>query len=101
MEIFQWIGYAVSMIWILIYLLLTNGVAFALMGSDKARARKGRWRIPERHLFMSGFLGGGPGLWLGMKTFRHKTMHPSFRYGAPLISLLNVAALVAFIHLFG
>ncbi|GGA31625.1 hypothetical protein GCM10007416_00170 [Kroppenstedtia guangzhouensis] len=101
MEIFQWIVYPVFMMWILVYLLLINGVTFVLMGSDKARARKGRWRIPERHLFLSGFLGGGPGLWLGMKYFRHKTMHPSFRYGAPLITLWNVSSFVAFTYFYG
>ncbi|MFD1426781.1 DUF1294 domain-containing protein [Kroppenstedtia sanguinis] len=87
--------------WILIYLLVINGVAFAWMGSDKARAKKGRWRIPERRLFMSGFLGGGLGLWVGMKTFRHKTMHSTFRYGVPLLILWNGIAGIVLVGLFG
>lgn len=77
--------------WILIiYLSTINLFAFTLMGIDKERARKGAWRIPEKHLFLSVILGGSVGGILGMRFFRHKTKHWYFKYGFPLIFLLQV-----------
>lgn len=69
----------------LVYLLLINAVAFALMLADKQKAIRGRWRIPERTLILSAALGGSIGALLGMYTFRHKTRHPKFTFGIPAI----------------
>lgn len=69
-----------------------NLLAFALMGIDKRRARKGRWRIPERTLFLAAFLGGSVGAIAGMWTFHHKTKHWYFVYGMPLILLAQLAS---------
>ncbi len=79
----------------LLWLLVWNFVAFALMGVDKAKARQGRWRIPEKTLFLSAILGGSVGAMLGMSLFRHKTQHRSFRLGMPLILGLQVLGLLA------
>lgn len=77
--------------WILIiYLSTINLFAFTLMGIDKEKARRGAWRIPEKHLFLSVILGGSIGGILGMRFFRHKTKHWYFKYGFPLIFLLQV-----------
>ena len=35
--------------WILAYLLLINLVGFALMGIDKSKAIRHKWRIPEKN----------------------------------------------------
>ncbi|MBR5576225.1 MAG: DUF1294 domain-containing protein [Bacteroidaceae bacterium] len=35
-------------------------------------------------------IGGSIGAWLGMKAWHHKTMHKKFRYGLPLIILLQL-----------
>ena len=69
-----------------------NCIAFALMGIDKDKARKGAWRIPEKSLFLSAILGGSIGAILGMQTFRHKTQHWYFKYGMPLILILQIVA---------
>lgn len=69
----------------LAYLLLINALAFALMLADKGRARKNRWRIPERTLILTAALGGSVGALLGMYTFRHKTRHLKFTLGIPAI----------------
>ena len=45
----------------LLYLLLINAAAFVLMLADKVKARKNRWRIPERTLIGSALLGGSIG----------------------------------------
>ena len=75
------------------YLLVVNLWAFALMWFDKRRAnQKGARRIRERTLFLSALLGGGPGAFLGMWIFRHKTKHWYFVVGIPLIAIAEAAA---------
>ena len=74
-----------------IYLLVINLVLFAMMGIDKYKARKGLWRIPEKTLFVTAILGGSIGGILGMKLFRHKTLHNSFRFGFPAILIAQLA----------
>lgn len=73
-----------------LYLLIINVVGFALMGIDKNRAKCGEWRIPEKTLFTCALLGGSLGTTLGMSTFRHKTKHWYFKYGMPLILVVQV-----------
>ena len=68
-----------------LYLLLINAAAFLLMLADKRKARKNRWRIPERTLILTALLGGSIGALLGMYTFRHKTRHLKFTLGIPAI----------------
>jgi uncharacterized membrane protein YsdA (DUF1294 family) len=75
-----------------------NLLLFALMGVDKARARKGARRIPEATLFLLAMLGGSLGGICSMYAFRHKTLHRSFRLGFPLILLCQLA-LAAFLYL--
>ena len=75
-----------------LYLLLINALAFVLMLADKQKARKNRWRIPERTLMLTAALGGSVGAWLGMYTFRHKTRHIKFTLGIPAILILQLAA---------
>ena len=75
---------------ILIYLAAVNGIAFLLCGIDKWKARRERWRIPEKTLFLSAILGGSVGFLLGMPLFRHKTKHKSFTIGIPLILALQI-----------
>lgn len=72
------------------YLLLINLIAFALMGLDKGRARRGQWRVSEKALFLPAILGGSVGAVLGMRLFHHKTRHWYFRYGLPALLLLQV-----------
>ncbi len=56
-----------------IYMAGMSLAAFLLYGSDKLRAAKHRWRIPERVLLGAGLLGGAAGALLGMRLFHHKT----------------------------
>lgn len=80
----------------LIYLAGINIVAFVVYGADKARARKNRWRIPEKTLFLLAIAGGSVGAWLGMQYFRHKTQHIQFKIGIPLIFLVQLAGVLYF-----
>lgn len=73
-----------------VYILLINLAGFIMMGIDKDRAKRGAWRIPEKTLFTCALLGGSFGTTLGMSTFRHKTKHWYFKYGMPLIFVVQV-----------
>lgn len=73
-----------------IYLVLISMVAFVMMGIDKHRARRHRWRIPERTLFLTAVLGGSPGAILGMLLFRHKTRHKLFSIGLPAVLIVQL-----------
>lgn len=76
-----------------LYLLLVNVAAFLVMGLDKRRAKRDKWRISEKALFLPAVLGGALGGVLGMRTFRHKTKHWYFRFGFPLLLALQVVLL--------
>ena len=73
------------------WFLLWSLVAFIAMGTDKRRARRGLWRVPEATLFLFALLGGALGATLGMHICHHKTKHWHFRWGLPLILLAQVA----------
>lgn len=77
------------------YLTIINAVGFAFMFVDKRRARKRRWRIPEATLMGIAAIGGSVGSLLGMYLFRHKTRHPKFTIGIPVILALQIAAAIA------
>ena len=79
---------------ILGYLLAINIATFFLYGIDKYKARKGRWRISEATLLMMAVIGGSIGAWAGMRLWHHKTMHKKFKYGIPIIIILQVALAV-------
>ena len=74
-----------------LYLLAANLAAFFLMGIDKRRSRRGKWRVSERTLFLPAVLGGALGGMLGMRLFHHKTRHWYFRWGYPLLLILQLA----------
>lgn len=77
---------------LLAYLLIINAAGLLLMLTDKWKARKNRRRIPEATLITVAALGGSTGILLGMYLFRHKTLHPKFTLGIPLILALQIVA---------
>ena len=83
-------GWAVLLVWLAVINLLT----FIVYGADKRRARKGKWRVPEKTLFLLPLLGGSIGALLGMRVFHHKTKHWYFVWGIPAILLAQIALAV-------
>ena len=81
---------------IICYLLAINIATFLLYGIDKYKAKKGKWRISEATLLTMATIGGSIGAWAGMRLWHHKTMHKKFKYGIPLIIIMQVA-LVAYL----
>ena len=73
---------------------ILNVITFFLYGIDKWKAKKDRCRIPESSLLLLAVLGGSIGAWLGMKIWHHKTMHKKFKYGIPLIMILQIGILL-------
>lgn len=79
----------------LAFVAVMNVISFTLMGHDKRCARQGKWRVPEKRLFLVTACFGGLGGVLGMKVFHHKTRHWYFKVFFPALLVLQAAALVA------
>ena len=75
---------------VFIWLAVINLIAFALMGLDKWKARRDAWRIPEKTLFLAALRGGALGGTVGMHLFHHKTRHWYFRFGFPVLLILQL-----------
>ena len=82
---------------IICYLLAVNIATFLLYGIDKYKAKKSKWRISEATLLTMATIGGSIGAWAGMRLWHHKTMHKKFKYGIPIIIILQVA-LAVYLH---
>ena len=74
---------------IIYYLIFINDFKFLIFGIDKYRAIKNMYRIKEKTLFGLSLIGGSIGAYIGMKTFRHKTLKNSFKYGIPFLIIID------------
>ena len=72
------------------YVAIINTFAFIVYGIDKLKAKKGKWRIPESTLLLLAIIGGSIGAWFGIKVWHHKTLHKKFKYGIPLIVIIQI-----------
>jgi len=80
--------------------ILWNIITFCMYWSDKRKAEKNKWRVPEKTLILVAFLMGGLGALLGMHLLRHKTKHMSFKILVPLglvINLIVIGAVIFFL----
>ncbi|WP_255783158.1 DUF1294 domain-containing protein [Prevotella communis] len=75
---------------LLYYFVCVNVLTFLVYGIDKWQARQGKWRISEATLLLFAVIGGSIGAWLGMRVWRHKTMHKKFKYGIPAILMIHI-----------
>ena len=82
-----------------VWLAVVNLAGLVLMAADKSRARRGRWRVPERMLFLTALLGGAAGSWAGMYLFHHKTRRDYFAVGLPLMLAAQAAVLFCAMNL--
>jgi len=72
---------------ILLYLII-NGISFMLFGLDKQRAIHEEYRISERTLIATAFLGP-IGAYAGMRVFRHKIRKALFSIMVPIFILIH------------
>ncbi len=77
-------------IYYLVWLIIINFAAILATVSDKRRAQRHRWRIPENTLLFLAALGGSPAMLVTMKLIRHKTQHKKFMIGIPVIIVLQL-----------
>lgn len=82
---------------LIIYFVTINVATFLVYGVDKWKAKRSKWRITEAALLLLAVLGGSIGALLGMKVWHHKTMHKKFKYGIPLIIIVQVAVVLLII----
>lgn len=61
---------------------------------DKWKAKNNLWRIPEKVLLGVALAGGSLGALIGMRTFRHKTLHLRFSVGIPVMLALHIAGYI-------
>ena len=73
---------------------IINIVSFTLMEYDKRCARQGKWRVPEKTLFLVTACFGGLGGVLGMKVFHHKTQYWYFKWFFPVLLILQIVVLI-------
>ena len=82
--------------YLLVYLAIIKAFSYLLMLVDKVKAKKKRRRIPERTLLLVCAIGGSIGGMIGMKLFRHKTLHPQFTMGIPVMLAVQVSLFILF-----
>lgn len=78
----------------IVYLIAINGICMCLFALDKQKAKHHRHRVSERVLWLSAFMGGAIGSFIGMKLFRHKTKKASFMIGIPLIGFIHIIMII-------
>lgn len=89
-------GWVLSPVGLLVcWLVLINLITFFVFGVDKWKAKRKEKkesvrRIPEKTLLILSAIGGSIGALLGMRVWRHKTLHRAFRLGVPLILALQI-----------
>ena len=71
------------------YVAVMSVIAFLMYGADKMFAVKDMRRISEAVLLLIALVGGSIGALAAIQLFRHKTQHIKFRYGIPLIILIQ------------
>ncbi|MCQ6278328.1 DUF1294 domain-containing protein [Bacillus sp. EB600] len=70
--------------------LVMNLIGLFIMRDDKNRAIHHQYRISEKTLWITAFFGGAVGTTAGMKLFRHKTKHLSFKMGFPALAVIEI-----------
>lgn len=83
---------------IALLLVLLNVMSFSFYGLDKHRAKTGSRRFSERFL-MTNAVYGVIGAMLAMHVFHHKSRKPLFRYGVPIIFVLEVVLALYITHM--
>lgn len=76
------------------YLIIINAIGMLIMKLDKHKAIRGKYRIPESRLWFIAIIGGAIGCTLGMNLFRHKTKHTVFRFGFPVLAILEFILII-------
>lgn len=96
-DVFLSICFVIVLIWLVVinlFAVYQTKRDKVLSGVPKDSSRY--WRIPEAQLMLIAAFGGSVGMYLTMKSIRHKTQHPKFMIGIPAIMVLQ-AGFAAFL----
>lgn len=89
---------------VLAYVTVLNLIGLITAFSDKRKARKNAWRVPEKAFLWLAVFGGGIGVLAGFFAFRHKTKHFGLMFGVLAITAVFYAAaiyvMVVGLHIF-
>lgn len=85
-------------LYMLIYLAVVSVIAVFITIYDKAAAKTGRRRVPEKALMLIGFSGGATAMYAVMQLIRHKTKHNKFMLGLPVFILLHLAVIISVVY---
>ncbi|MEC5290667.1 DUF1294 domain-containing protein [Aurantimonas sp. C2-6-R+9] len=80
-------------LWIGLYFLAINIAAYFAFVFDKAKARAGARRIPEKSLLRLALLGGSIGAISAQRIIRHKTHKEPFRTWLNAIAFLHLVVI--------
>lgn len=85
-------------VYMLLYLAVVSVFAILVTAYDKAAAKTGRRRIPEKTLMLIGFFGGATAMYGMMQFIRHKTKHKKFMLGLPLFIIFHLIIIVSVVY---
>ena len=86
---------------LVIHLCVISLIAVIITVSDKIKAIRGKWRVPEAMLLTVSALGGSFAMYITMKLIRHKTKHKRFMLGIPLMMLFHIILLLWILYSVG
>ena len=83
-----------------IYIGVLSVLSVIICTYDKLISKRGKvsLRIPEATLLALSALGGSVAMLLWMLVIRHKTKHPKFMLGIPVILALQIVLVAALLH---
>lgn len=86
---------------LIIHLCVISLISIFVTVSDKIKAKRGKWRIPEAVLMLLSALGGSFAMYLTMQLIRHKTKHKKFMVGIPIIMVFQLILLIWILYHLG
>lgn len=81
--------------WLLLYLCFINIIGIIVTLHDKIAAKRNRWRVSEKTLFILSALGSAVSVYITMLIIRHKTKHKRFMIGIPAIIIAEILIVIA------
>ncbi len=83
--------------WFIIsYLIVINFISVIVTVHDKKAAKKHKRRISEKTLMILAALSGCVCMYITMRIIHHKTKHPKFMIGIPVIFVIETICLWLF-----
>ena len=83
------------MFFYIIYLIAVSLLAVIVTIHDKLSAVRKKQRVPEATLLIIASIGGSAAMLITMLIIRHKTRHPKFMIGIPVIIIIQAAIIFA------